>query len=111
MKKLLVIVVIFVVGTTTFAQDVHIPNAFTPDGDGRNDYWKPVFNDTLKVSDYLLEVYTRNGQLVFETRDSNQYWDGTFWNENVSESTFVYRLVARIDNDDVKEEGFLEVLR
>jgi len=110
MKKLLVIAAMFV-GVTASAQEVYIPNAFTPDGDGRNDIWKPVFNDTLSISDYLLEVYTRNGQLIFETRDSNQYWDGTHWGSNVSESTFVYRLVMRVATNDIKEEGFIEVIR
>jgi gliding motility-associated-like protein len=110
MKKLLVIAAMFV-GVTTSAQDVYIPNAFTPNGDMRNDYWKPVFDDTLTVSDYLLEVYTRSGELVFETRDSNQYWDGTLWGSNVSESTFVYRLVMRVESNDINKVGFVEVLR
>lgn len=110
MKKLLVIAVMLV-GTTAFAQQVHIPNAFTPDGDMLNDYWKPIFDDTLTVLDYLLEVYSRSGQLIFETRDSNQYWDGTWWGSDVSESTFVYRLVARIDDEDIIEQGFIEVIR
>jgi gliding motility-associated-like protein len=110
MKKLLLIAAMFV-GVTTSAQEVYIPNAFTPNGDDHNDVWKPVFNDTLSISNYLLEVYTRSGQLVFETRDSNQYWDGTYWGSNVSESTFVYRLIMRVATNDIKEEGFLEVLR
>ena len=110
MKKLLVIAAMFV-GVTTSAQDVYIPNAFTPNGDMRNDCWKPVFDDTLTVSDYLLEVYTRSGQLIFETRDSNQYWDGTWWGSNVSESTFVYRLVMRVESNDINKVGFIEVLR
>ena len=50
MKKLLVIAAMFV-GVTASAQEVYIPNAFTPDGDGRNDVWKPVFDDTLSISD------------------------------------------------------------
>ena len=70
-----------------------------------------MFDDTLSISDYLLEVYTRNGQLVFETRDSNQYWDGTHWGSNVSESTFVYRLNIRVQSNDINKVGFVEVLR
>ena len=111
MKKLLVIAAMFFSAGTSNSQEVHIPNAFTPDGDARNDYWKPVFDDTLTVSDYLLEVYTRSGELVFETRDSNQYWDGTWWGSNVSESTFVYRLVMRVESNDINKVGFVEVLR
>ena len=52
MKKLLVIAAMFV-GVTASAQEVYIPNAFSPDGDGRNDVWKPMFDDTLSISDYL----------------------------------------------------------
>jgi gliding motility-associated-like protein len=110
MKKLL-IGVFLLLGTVSYGQDVYIPNAFTPDGDMRNDYWKPVFDDTLTVSDYLLEIYTRSGQLIFETRDSNQYWDGTWWGSGVSESTFVYRLAMRVESNDINKVGFVEVLR
>lgn len=110
MKKLL-IGVFLLLGTVSYGQEVYIPNAFTPDGDMRNDYWKPVFDDTLTVSDYLLEIYTRSGQLIFETRDTNQYWDGTWWGSDVSESTFVYRLVMRVESNDINKVGFVEVLR
>jgi gliding motility-associated-like protein len=111
MKKLLTVAVL-AFSLTGFAQKVYIPNAFSPDGDSRNDVWKPIFNDTLSISNYLLEVYTRNGQLVFETRDSNGFWDGEYYlSEIESETTFVYRLVARIDNDDVREEGFIQIVR
>jgi large repetitive protein len=111
MKKLLVIAAMFFSAGTSNSQEVHIPNAFTPDGDARNDYWKPVFDDTLRFNDYDLTIWTRSGELVFETKDPFQYWDGTWWGSNVSESTFVYRLVARIDNNDMKEEGFIKVIR
>ena len=110
MKKLL-IGVFLLLGTVSYGQEVYIPNAFTPDGDMRNDYWKPVFDDTLTVSDYLLEIYTRSGQLIFETRDTNQYWDGTWWGSDVSESPFVYRLVMRVESNDINKVGFVEVLR
>ena len=110
MKKLLVIVAMFV-GVSATAQKVYIPNAFSPDGDSRNDVWKPIFNDTSKVEDYELEIFSRQGSLIFQTKDSNVFWDGTFWDVNVSESTFVYRLVARIDNNDFKEEGFIQIMR
>ena len=110
MKKLLVIAAMFV-GVSAFAQEVYIPNAFTPDGDARNDYWKPVFDDTLRFNDYDLTIWTRSGELVFETKDPFQYWDGTWWGSNVSESTFVYRLVMRVESNDINKVGFVEVLR
>lgn len=111
MRKLLVIAAMFV-GVSATAQKVYIPNAFSPDGDSRNDVWKPIFNDTSKVEDYELEIYSRQGSLIFQTKDSSVFWDGGYYlSEIESESTFVYRLVARIDNNDVREEGFIQIVR
>lgn len=110
MKKLLTVAAL-AFSITALSQEIYIPNAFSPDGDSRNDVWKPIFNDTSKVEDYELEIFSRQGSLIFQTKDSNVFWDGTFWDVNVSESTFVYRLVARIDNNDFKEEGFIQIMR
>ena len=54
---------------------LHVPNAFTPNGDGTNDTWKPV---PAFVKDFNLKVYDRWGQLVFETSDKHQSFDGRF---------------------------------
>ena len=112
MKKLLVIAAMFV-GTTAFAQDIYIPNAFTPDGDMRNDYWKPIFDDTLKFNDYDLTVWTRSGELVFETKDPFQYWDGSYWNSSTdSPITFVYQLYIHIPNlTPMRKRGFVTLVR
>ncbi|MBP8822722.1 MAG: choice-of-anchor L domain-containing protein [Flavobacteriales bacterium] len=50
------------------------PNAFTPDGDGINDTFGPVYSS---VGTYYLAIFDRWGHLVFETKDINQHWDGT----------------------------------
>lgn len=51
-----------------------IPNAFTPDGDGNNDLFRPLLD--CPAGQYLFEVYNRWGQKVFATADPVAGWDG-----------------------------------
>lgn len=94
MKKLLVIAAMFV-GATAFAQEVHIPNAFSPNGDGLNDTWKPEFGDTLKIKDYNLEIYDRSGVQVFHSSNPNVWWDGLPF-----DTVYVYRFYMKCKGFD-----------
>ncbi|HNQ12642.1 MAG TPA: gliding motility-associated C-terminal domain-containing protein [Bacteroidia bacterium] len=66
-----------------------IPNAFTPDGDGLNDYFIPY---TENLSLYHLRIYNRWGQMVFSSENPFIGWDGTFENEESPNGVYVYRL-------------------
>ncbi|MCB0794809.1 MAG: gliding motility-associated C-terminal domain-containing protein [Flavobacteriales bacterium] len=55
---------------------LHVPNAFTPDGDGFNDVFLPVTN-AFRLQDYELLVYDRWGGLVFSSGMNEPAWDGT----------------------------------
>jgi gliding motility-associated-like protein len=50
------------------------PNAFTPNGDGLNDVFRPKIPG--EISGYRFAVYNRWGQLIFETRERNKPWNG-----------------------------------
>jgi len=52
-----------------------VPNAFTPNGDGKNDTFKIIFNNPTGVS-LILQIFNRNGILLFTTTDINKEWDG-----------------------------------
>jgi len=52
-----------------------IPNAFTPNGDGNNDLFRPMHSPYLM--NYQLVIYNRWGQMVYSTRDNTKGWDGT----------------------------------
>jgi gliding motility-associated-like protein len=54
---------------------ITVPNAFTPDGDLKNDLFRPVI--TFTPSEYRLLVSNRQGKTLFETNDFMEYWDGT----------------------------------
>lgn len=75
---------------------IHVPNAFTPDGDGINDLFGPVVLSTAEDS-YLFTVFDRWGQEVFSTEDPSIWWNGAYRNsgEVLSSGVYVWRLVAR----------------
>ena len=58
---------------------VFVANAFTPDGDGRNDDFAPVSNG-LDPNDYHFLIVDRWGSPVYSTEDMNAKWDGNFGN-------------------------------
>ena len=53
---------------------VYFPNAFSPDGNGRNDVFRAVV--TAPLDDFYIAVFNRNGEKVFETKDAATGWDG-----------------------------------
>jgi gliding motility-associated-like protein len=58
-------------------QEVRMPTAFTPNGDGLNDRLLPVFEHPEQVQSFRMVVYDRWGGVVFVTRDPNEGWDGS----------------------------------
>lgn len=62
---------------------IFIPNAFYPSHSG----FKPY---TSKIYNYHLEIYNRWGELLFETRDPDESWDGTFRGELVPQDVYAY---------------------
>ncbi|MPM16304.1 hypothetical protein SDC9_62682 [bioreactor metagenome] len=54
---------------------LYIPNAFSPNGDGRNDFFMP-YGISVNTDYYEMRIYNRWGNLVFMTTDINTPWDG-----------------------------------
>lgn len=69
---------------------IAVPNAFTPNGDGLNDYLYPLA--AYKAMDLLFRVYNRVGQMVFETTDWTKRWDGKFKGQPADLGTYVWIL-------------------
>jgi len=56
-----------------------IPNAFTPNGDGENDYFFPRQLLAQRVTQFHMQIFNRWGELIFGTRKINgRGWDGKF---------------------------------
>lgn len=56
--------------------DLFTPDAFSPNGDGINDNFLPVFHVDFEVINYTFIIYNRWGQEIFKTSDPTQGWNG-----------------------------------
>ncbi len=70
-----------------------VPNAFTPDGDGKNDKFGVVTTGTLASFDF--RIFTRWGQQIFITKDQYELWDGTFNSEKVPQGTYIWKVTYK----------------
>ncbi|MCI5055039.1 MAG: choice-of-anchor L domain-containing protein [Flavobacteriales bacterium] len=70
---------------------VWIPNAFTPNADGVNDKLEIY---TLGVTDFEFQIFNRWGDLVFQTTNPENYWDGSFNGSISKEGVFIYKVKA-----------------
>lgn len=53
---------------------VHVPNAFTPNGDDKNEGWRPRFE--CEHDQYLLQVFNRWGELIWQSESADEAWNG-----------------------------------
>jgi gliding motility-associated-like protein len=58
--------------------DLYVPNTFTPDSDEHNQTWGPVFLEGFDKFNFQLLVFNRWGEIVWESKDADARWDGTY---------------------------------
>ncbi len=93
----------------TVVPDVVIPSGFTPNSDGWNDEWIIDFIDLFP--DCEVEIYSRWGELLFQSDGYAEPWDGTYNGGEVPIGTYYY--VVKLNDPDFPEPytGPLTVLR
>ncbi|MBK7753304.1 MAG: gliding motility-associated C-terminal domain-containing protein [Flavobacteriales bacterium] len=92
---------------------LHVPNAFTPDGDGINDGFLPVFAST-PPEDYLFAIFDRWGQVIFETTDTTSAWNGLFMEgTEVPQGVYVWKIFAgsKVPGEDQDLTGHVTLIR
>jgi gliding motility-associated-like protein len=81
-------------------QQLYIPNAFTPNGDGKNDTW---FIETLQAYPGAeVQVFNRYGQKVFDNNAKNIWWDGTFNGQPQASGAYVYLVDLKNNTQVIK---------
>ncbi|WP_162902906.1 PKD domain-containing protein [Taibaiella koreensis] len=77
---------------------IDIPNAFTPNGDGVNDYFFPRQLLSRRVTRFHMQLLNRWGQVVFVTeRIDGKGWDGRFNDKDQPQGVYIYQIEAEID--------------
>lgn len=89
--------------------DVYFPNAFTPNGDASNPGFG-VMGNASAISNYLLLVYNRYGELVFYTRDPLKTWDGFYKGKQLS-GTYVWAASFNFKGNKREEKGSVIIIR
>ena len=90
--------------------EIYIPNTFTPNGDN--------VNDKVKVEGFGIKrliafrVFNRWGQLVFETSDQDESWDGTFKGQPLDMDRYVYYVIIETyEGQEVTRQGGITLVR
>ncbi|WP_276131717.1 gliding motility-associated C-terminal domain-containing protein [Polluticoccus soli] len=79
---------------------VNIPNAFTPNGDGLDDYFLPRQILSKGVKNFSMTIFNRWGQKVFETSTiDGRGWDGMFNNEPQPLGVYIYQIAVTFKNN------------
>lgn len=86
---------------------IWVPNAFTPDGNTINDIFLAKTFRPLK--DFHMYIYTRWGELIFESEDIYIGWDGKYQGQDVPIGTYIYviKFIGQA-NDAMDKEGLLK---
>ena len=75
---------------------LYMPNAFSPNGDGENDVFKPfLIADYLYIETYDFKIFNRWGNLVFQSDALQKGWDGTWEGTELANDVYVWQLVIR----------------
>ena len=83
-------------------ENIFLPSAFTPNGDGRNDYFYFVYGkDLLEMS---LRVFNRWGEEVFHSSRPDRKWDGTYKGLPCEMGTYYYHLEVTLDNGSTRKK-------
>lgn len=88
--------------------NIFVPNSFTPNGDGENDvlYVRGKYLVSMEF-----KVFDRWGELVFESNEAANGWDGTFKGSSLEPDTYVYHLKADCGTGEQLIKGNVTILR
>jgi gliding motility-associated-like protein len=92
--------------------DLYVPTGFSPNGDGLNDYFRPILLGVRKLNAFY--VYNRWGQVVYSSTEvgHNKGWDGTFKGSPQAPGTYVWRAEGiSYEGKSLVQKGYVVLIR
>jgi gliding motility-associated-like protein len=86
--------------------NVYVPNAFTPNGDGKNDLFRTIF--FFPPTRFNLRIFNRDGLEIFSTNDPAQGWDGSY--KGIRQPAGAYIWALRYTDDSHKDHSLTGTL-
>jgi len=92
-----------------------LPNAFSPNEDGINDIWHP-HGSSINVDEYAISIFDRYGNILFESEDFNQGWNGDGVNKQGYYSpnavySYLLKVQSAIDGSRHEFSGVISLVR
>lgn len=88
---------------------VFIPNAFTPNGDGKNDLFRIPAGVKIEMESF--SIYDRWGNLVFFTNNRYGEWDGNYRGRESASGVYIYVIKGKKENKETEIKGFVTLIR
>lgn len=89
--------------------EIFMPDAFTPNGDGLNDLYSSPDFSKHRLLDFT--IAHRRGNIIFNTNNPNDKWDGTFKGEKQEVGTYAYYIKFICDGEEKLKKGTFTLLR
>lgn len=87
-----------------------IPNAFSPNGDGLNDFFQIKYLEKLDA--FRLQIFNRWGTLIYEQKGLSDFWDGTYNGSPVPVATYYYVFEYELNGEKQKpKKDFISLIR
>ena len=93
----------------TVIKQIHIPNSFTPNGDGINDIFRIPPSITFTLQYFL--IFDRYGNEVFKTTDINKGWNGTYKGAKQPNGTYTYLIKGYDLKREISLTGTVLIIR
>jgi gliding motility-associated-like protein len=91
----------------------YVPNTFTPDNSGFNDFFQPIFTSGFDPQNFKLLIFNRWGEVIFESNDASIGWDGTYGGKLVQDGTYIWKIEFLVNSSDerITEHGHVNLIK